>query len=110
MRRQVITNGTVTSSASTTLNDNTQTFVVDTRIGHRVEILSGTGIGQVREVIDNSNTQLVVSPAWNTIPPVGSEYSAYAWSDDWFRCRVTDVQRVVRKGGGTIRYDRTALL
>jgi prepilin-type N-terminal cleavage/methylation domain-containing protein len=41
---------------------------------YTVRIISGTGSGQVREITDNSATELTISPNWGTTPDSTSMY------------------------------------
>lgn len=62
------------SNNSTTLNDTGKTWTADSWIFHKIVITSGTGKGQVRNVSDNTTTQLTVDPAWQTTPDDTSTY------------------------------------
>lgn len=69
-------NGTSTgSNIATTLNDTNQALTVNDLIGVDVLIIAGKGSGQRSTITANTATQLVVSPAWNTIPNNTSQYS-----------------------------------
>jgi RHS repeat-associated protein len=61
-------------NTSTTLNDVTQSWTTNQWTGYLVEIISGTGAGQVRTVASNSGTQLVVSSPWASTPDATSKY------------------------------------
>jgi RHS repeat-associated protein len=72
----VQTSGTSTgSNSATTLNDTTQSWVADQWAGRTVQIVSGTGAGQVRTITGNSATQLTLATPWDTIPDANSTYA-----------------------------------
>jgi len=70
-----ITTGTATSGGSTSLTDTTQTWSVDQWANYKIQIIGGTGIGQVRTVESNTATVLTVSSAWATNPDATSVYA-----------------------------------
>lgn len=69
--------GTATSAASTTLVDTINLKQDDDYwTGGQVEILAGTGVGQVRDITDfvQSTGTITVSPAWTTTPDTTSVF------------------------------------
>lgn len=62
-----------TSATGTTLVDSTKAWTVDALIGKYVIISDGTGVGQVRKILDNDATSLTVV-AWLTQPDATSTY------------------------------------
>lgn len=68
-------NSTVTSAASTTLTDSTQTWTTDAFVQLWVSIRYGTGAGQFRLITANTATQLTIDHAWTQTPDSSSEYS-----------------------------------
>lgn len=66
---------TTTSATSTTLTDSTQSWTTNLYSGLRVNILSGTGVGQERTISSNTATVLTVSSSWTTIPDTTSKYT-----------------------------------
>jgi len=72
--------GTSTGGTSTTLEDAdiTPSFTPNQFVNFLVEITGGTGVGQVRTIISNTDTQLTVSPPWTTIPDITSTYQIRA--------------------------------
>ena len=59
---------------STSLTDTTKTWSVDQWANYKIQIIGGTGIGQVRTVQSNTPTVLTVSSAWATNPDATSVY------------------------------------
>lgn len=59
---------TATSFSSTTIGCSTLAMVADEHIGRRVRIMSGTGAGQIRRIVDNNVTTIWVEHAWTTTP------------------------------------------
>jgi hypothetical protein len=70
-----ITTGTATSGGSTSLTDTTKTWAVDQWTNYKIQIIGGTGIGQVRTIQSNTPTVLTVSSAWTTQPDATSVYA-----------------------------------
>ena len=69
------TAGTATTgSASTTLVASTPTFTTDAEIKKYVRVLTGTGAGQTRLIIDNDTTTLTVDPSWTVTPLTGATF------------------------------------
>jgi len=66
--------GTATSGAASSITNTAGAFVIDNLIGSCVYIYAGTGIGQAREITDNTDTVITVSPAWATNPDNTSKY------------------------------------
>ena len=62
-----------TSATGTTLVDSTKAWEADALIGKYVVISDGTGVGQVRKILDNDATSLTVV-AWLTQPDATSTY------------------------------------
>ncbi len=56
-------------------------MAVDAEIGNLVRIISGTGRGQVRRIIDNDATTLWIDTPWDTVPDSTSRFivEAPAW-------------------------------
>jgi len=66
-------------NTGTTLNDTTKNwsaneFALSTTSEFSIRIISGTGIGQVRTIKENSDKQLISSTAWGVIPDTTSLY------------------------------------
>ena len=56
------------------LDDATKTWVADAYIGSYCWIYGGTGIGQIREITDNTTTKLTLDRDWTTNPDATSTY------------------------------------
>ncbi|MDH5179768.1 MAG: baseplate J/gp47 family protein [Gammaproteobacteria bacterium] len=69
--------GTATGGSVTALDDTSQTWPVDGRVGWIVSITAGTGADQVRTVGANSATQLIPGVAWTTAPDATSVYTLH---------------------------------
>ncbi len=69
--------GTVTSATDTTLTDDTKTgataWVENEQAGYAVYIYAGTGKGQIREILENTENTLTVE-TWATNPDNTSKY------------------------------------
>jgi len=65
--------GTVTTLTGTTLSDSSKSWIADSWIGYAVYIYAGTGKGQIREITDNTSTQLTLA-TWTTDPDTTSKY------------------------------------
>jgi hypothetical protein len=73
-----IYNDTATvNTNSSCLYDTSKTWPVSDLTGYKVAILHGTGAGQVRTIVRNTTTWLVVTPVWTTTPTIGSQYAIY---------------------------------
>lgn len=106
LRRRISVTATVAGSGSTatTITLAASTTVMSDAV---VEVLSGTGANQIRNVTSMTSTVLTV-PTLATIPH-GATVRITGWVDDWFRVRVLDVSRKLRDDGGNVRYDTTTV-
>ncbi len=66
--------GTATAGGASTLTDSTKAWTVNEWDGYYVTIISGTGIGQTREVASNTATALTTTAVWTTNPDTTSKY------------------------------------
>jgi hypothetical protein len=66
------------SNSSTTLNDTTKNFAVNTWAGASISITGGTGSGQIRIIASNTPTQITVASAWSVTPDATSNYALEA--------------------------------
>lgn len=66
--------GNATSATFSTLSDTGRNWAVNRWANYAVRIVSGTGAGQVRNILSNTSTALTVSTAWNVIPDTTSVY------------------------------------
>jgi hypothetical protein len=74
--------GTATDATSTTLSDTSQSWDTDAYADAPIGIISGTGKGQLRCVVTNTETQLNINTAWTTTPDSTSVYmlGAIEWN------------------------------
>lgn len=108
LRRQVTVTGTTASSTGTTLTaSGSPGWATNAYAGMQVEVVSGTGQGQVRTIQSNTASQLTVTQAWGTNPVSPAPFVIRGWVDDWFKVRVLDVQRKTREQGGLVVYENT---
>ena len=63
------------SNTTTTLNDTHQAWMTNQWQGRAVEIISGTGAGQVGVIASNTATQLTLTTGWTTVPDATSVYA-----------------------------------
>jgi len=73
----VIDSGRASAGAAATLTDATKVWGTNILAGCLVQILSGTGVGQLRKVSSNTSTVLTVSANWTTNPDATSEYVVF---------------------------------
>ena len=67
-------NGTATAATSTTLSDSTKTLPVNGFANvYQIRIKSGTGAGQIREIVSNTASQFTVA-TWTVTPDATSVY------------------------------------
>jgi hypothetical protein len=86
---------TATSGGASTLIDTAQLWTVDAYAGLRVNILSGTGEGQERDIASNTADTLTVTTLWDTEPDDTSVYTVggipwhytHSWNDYGTRSR-----------------------
>lgn len=65
--------GTCSSATPTTLVDSGKSWTPDALIGKYIIITDGTGVGQVRKILDNDGTSVTVD-AWTTEPASPAPY------------------------------------
>jgi len=70
----VFATGTASGGGATTLDCAGNTWTVNQWANSQVRITAGTGIGQIRTIASNTNTQLTVSVAWTANPSVDSVF------------------------------------
>lgn len=72
---KMMATGTSTgSNTTTTLNNTGKNWTVNQWTNFQVQIISGTGAGQVRTISSNTATALTVSAAWTITPDATSVY------------------------------------
>lgn len=69
--------GTATGGSSTTLEDTAKDWGTDQWKDAYVEIVEGTGKGQIRKIAGNTSNTLTVSDAWTTTPDTTSKYRIF---------------------------------
>lgn len=106
LRRRVSVTVTAAASGNTTtaVTLTAATTVLSDAV---MEVISGTGVSQTRNITSMTTTVLTV-PALSTIPN-GATIRLTGWVDDWFKVRVTDLTRSLVDQGGNVRYDQTVL-
>lgn len=62
------------SNTTTTINDTSKSWEVDELVGFEVYINGGTGTGQRRTIVSNTETEITISTAWSTTPTASSTY------------------------------------
>jgi len=67
--------GMVTTATLNTLTDVTKNWPDNQWKDYVVEIVSGTGEGQIRKIVSNTSNTLVVDPPWTTVPDHTSRYA-----------------------------------
>lgn len=72
--------GTITATTRT-LTDAGQTLEVGRYNNYELRITSGTGIGQVRRIVNNTATTFTVQKNWDTVPDTTSIYEVWSDSD-----------------------------
>lgn len=75
--------GTATSATATTIVNSGKSWTADQWINYQVRIVSGTGIGQIRNITDNNGTSLTVS-GWTTQPDSTSVYIIESNEDNMY--------------------------
>lgn len=75
--------GVATSATTTTIVNSGKSWTADQWINYQVRIVSGTGIGQIRNITDNNGTSLTVS-GWTTQPDSTSVYIIESNEDNMY--------------------------
>jgi len=71
--------GTVAAgSAANTLVATAEAWTADQFTGQSVRILTGTGIGQTRKIVENGTTTLTIGNAWSVIPANLDTFDIYS--------------------------------
>lgn len=68
LKDDLVASATASSATSTTITVTAAGWTVDAFIGAYLETTGGTGVGQIREVTDNTADTITVSPAFVTTP------------------------------------------
>jgi len=67
--------GSITSLTSSSISDNTLNLTKGDWIGTEIEIISGSGMGQGRRIISNTNNTFTFGREFDEIPAIGSKYA-----------------------------------
>jgi hypothetical protein len=73
--------GTVTSATSAILTDSSLSLTPTTYSNYKLQILSGTAIGQNRTITSNTSSAFFTTKNWGTTPAVGDTYGVYPDDD-----------------------------
>jgi hypothetical protein len=76
--------GTLTSTSARAVFDSTKTWSVDRWKGYAIRIIAGTGNGQIRQIVSNGTTSIVVDNPWTVQPDNTSIYTIGPYSTDMF--------------------------
>jgi len=66
--------GTATGGTATTLADTSKSWAANIFTNGKIFIWNGTGRGQIRDISNNTATEITVSTSWTTIPDATSKY------------------------------------
>lgn len=67
--------------SSTTIGNSQLVLTVDSLVDQAVEIVSGTGAGQIRNITTNDETTFTVDPAWMPVPDATSVFQVNTQGD-----------------------------
>lgn len=76
--------GTLTSTSGRIVFDTAKNWAVNRWVNYAVRIMSGTGAGQLRQIISNGSNSLVVNDPWNVQPDNTSTYIIQGNSVDMY--------------------------
>jgi hypothetical protein len=74
--------GTLSSTAGRIVNDSSKTWTVNQWANYAIRIISGTGIGQTRQILSNGTTSITTYDVWNIQPDNTSTYLIVPNSQD----------------------------
>ncbi|NDD82968.1 hypothetical protein EBZ38_01615 [bacterium] len=74
--------GTLTASVGRIVSDSTKNWPLNRWANYAIRIVSGTGVGQIRQILSNGATDLVLYDNWNVQPDNTSIYVIQGYSDD----------------------------
>jgi hypothetical protein len=66
--------GKATAATATTISDSSRSWTANQWTNFAVRILSGTGAGQLRTIVSNTDTMLRLNSGWNILPDTSSIY------------------------------------
>lgn len=103
-------NGIVASADSSSITVSGTPWAGLDYTGYICEVMTGTGIGQVRAITSISGSNKInITPNWSVNPAAADTFTVRGRVDDWFKVRVVGVTRKVADGGGYVRYESTNL-
>jgi hypothetical protein len=70
--------GTVETASAIQIEDSSKHW--QSLAGYAVAVITGPGVGQWRNILNNTSTSLTVDRPWLLIPPAGSKYVITQWS------------------------------
>jgi hypothetical protein len=85
--------GVCSSALSSSFTDLGKNWVVNQFAGNQLSISSGLGVGQIRDIVSNTPTTLVLSSPFTTIPDFTSEYNITKY----------DTTNILNSGGDGMR-------
>lgn len=74
---ETLDSGTATAGGAATLTDTTKSWTTNEFVGDYIEIISGTGDEQTREIKANTGDTITTLTAWDTQPSTDSGYIIY---------------------------------
>jgi hypothetical protein len=66
--------GTVSSSSNNSVDSTGENWITNEFAGKAIIIISGSGLGQTRTILSNTNEQIIVDENWTSNPAVGDEF------------------------------------
>jgi hypothetical protein len=99
----VVVNSTTTAATSVSLTDTLQS-VGPGYAGYQLRIVSGTGTGQVRQILVSNGQVHTVSPAWDTIPDTTSGYWIYKRIQAPGTAKQLDIGSLLEDGIHALQY------
>ena len=67
--------GSITSFSSSSISDNTLNLTKGDWIGTEIEIISGSGMGEGRRILSNTNNTFTFGREFDNLPQIGSKYA-----------------------------------
>ena len=74
VNKRVVTVDNATTATSTTIGDSGETWIPNEFAGMIVTLTSGTGAGQTRRVVSNTDTTITVSSSFDTTPDTTTDF------------------------------------
>jgi hypothetical protein len=108
-QRRVETTYTVTSATGTTVTLTGAALTTNIAANGTIEVITGTGINQMRVISSNTSNVVTVAPAYGVTPGVGATVRLRYDYSEWCKVRVVDVTRKLGTGKATATYQETRL-